>query len=576
MPLVINTNVSSLNSQRQLMKSGNDLDQAMERLSSGKRVNNAADDAAGLAIANRMTSQIRGLDQAIRNANDGVSLIQTAEGALDETTNILQRMRELSIQAANGIYSDADRSTLDAEVQQLKLELDRIAETTTFNGQPLLDGSLGDVTLQIGSEANETVDLTITAMDTDSLGGGSGSDVVGTEMGSAIAGAVALVDGTTASISINNQSVGDLSGETTMKGVLDAMNENISGVEVSAFVEIVASTDGDGVLRGGDHLDLTVITLDGETQDYDIGDTGSMNDLVAKINEVTGGTVNASLNDDGRLVLTSETAGAVTVAYTGDDVSSSGVAATTYRPTFAFEITDSSIEHVDVAIVASDAAAESAIGQAFGIQERTDSDLSSGVITGNTAIVEGDIVLNGVALSGMAATTGVASQAVDLAAMVNAKSDDHGIVATSTATGIVLNSVSGEEITIDLGATATFAATGLLETNNASTVGDAVSSIRIDTAADAQKALDIIDVALEEINDIRADLGAVNNRLDFTVSNLSNVVENTSASRSRIMDADFAAESANLSRAQVLQQASQAMLAQANARPQQVLQLLQG
>ena len=126
MPLYINTNVSSLNSQRQLVKSGMEMDQAMERLSSGKRVNNAADDAAGLAIANRQTSQIMGLGQAIRNANDGVSLIQTAEGALDETTNILQRMRELAIQSANGIYSDTDRATLDAEVQQLKSELDRI------------------------------------------------------------------------------------------------------------------------------------------------------------------------------------------------------------------------------------------------------------------------------------------------------------------------------------------------------------------------------------------------------------------------------------------------------------------
>jgi len=150
MPLVINTNVAALNSQRQLVKSGNDQSEAMERLSSGKRINTAADDAAGLAIANRQTSQIRGLNQAIRNANDGVSLIQTAEGALDETTNILQRMRELAIQSANGIYSDADRATLDAEVQQLKAELDRISETTSFNGQKVLDGTLGEVELQIG------------------------------------------------------------------------------------------------------------------------------------------------------------------------------------------------------------------------------------------------------------------------------------------------------------------------------------------------------------------------------------------------------------------------------------------
>src|SRR5690606_20151210 len=143
MALVINTNVASLNAQRQLMSSGNSLDRATERLSSGNRINSAKDDAAGLAIANRMTSQVRGLDQAIRNANDGVSLIQTAEGALSESTNILQRMRELSVQSANGIYTASDRKTLDAEVKQLVSELDRIAKTTSFNGQNLLDGKLG-------------------------------------------------------------------------------------------------------------------------------------------------------------------------------------------------------------------------------------------------------------------------------------------------------------------------------------------------------------------------------------------------------------------------------------------------
>ena len=143
MSLVINTNVASLNSQRQLMNSGGALDKATERLSSGQRINSAKDDAAGLAISNRMTSQVRGIDQAIRNANDGVSLIQTAEGALQETTNILQRMRELSIQSGNGIYTNADRKTLDAEVQQLIAELNRIALSTSFNGQKLLDGMKG-------------------------------------------------------------------------------------------------------------------------------------------------------------------------------------------------------------------------------------------------------------------------------------------------------------------------------------------------------------------------------------------------------------------------------------------------
>src|SRR5690554_4842792 len=155
MSLVINTNVASLNSQRQLMQSGNALDQATERLSSGQRINSAKDDAAGLAISNRMTSQVRGLDQAIRNANDGISMIQTAEGALQETTNILQRMRELSVQSANGIYTDGDRETLNAEVEQLREELNRIAAETSFNGQKLLDGALGQVDLQVGDQSRQ-------------------------------------------------------------------------------------------------------------------------------------------------------------------------------------------------------------------------------------------------------------------------------------------------------------------------------------------------------------------------------------------------------------------------------------
>ncbi|HSG61891.1 MAG TPA: flagellin, partial [Pseudomonadales bacterium] len=171
MPLIINTNISALNAQRQLVKSGDEMSQAMERLSSGKRINTAADDAAGMAISSRMTSSIRGLNQAVRNANDGISLIQTAGGALEESTNILQRMRELSIQSANGIYTDANRVSLNAEVEQLKQELTRIATTTSFNGLKVLDGTLGDIALQIGTEANETITLRVgSGFDAESLG----------------------------------------------------------------------------------------------------------------------------------------------------------------------------------------------------------------------------------------------------------------------------------------------------------------------------------------------------------------------------------------------------------------------
>ena len=184
MSMVINTNVASIGAQRHISVAVREQSEAMERLSSGKRINSARDDAAGLGISNRMTSQIRGLDQAVRNANDGISLIQTAEGALDQSTNVLQRMRELSIQSANGTYNDSEnRASLDAEFKQLLMEIDRIAETTKFNGQTLLDGEMKNVDLQIGADANQTVSFGIDDMGTKSLGMGSTStDMLGSAM----------------------------------------------------------------------------------------------------------------------------------------------------------------------------------------------------------------------------------------------------------------------------------------------------------------------------------------------------------------------------------------------------------
>jgi len=259
MALVINTNIASLNSQRQLMNSGNALDQATERLSSGNRINSAKDDAAGLAISNRMTSQIRGLDQAVRNANDGVSLIQTAEGALQEVTNILQRMRELAIQSANGIYSDEDRSTLNAESQQLKEELNRIAETTTFNGQKLLDGSLGKAALQVGSEANQTIEVSVGSFNPSRLGGSAG-DIVGESTGTtvAITALTALAGGD--ELVINDTAISALNGTTSLADALAVINADLDGkgAQASAQVEVEADNSGNGILRAGTDL-LTFI-----------------------------------------------------------------------------------------------------------------------------------------------------------------------------------------------------------------------------------------------------------------------------------------------------------------------------
>lgn len=274
MPLFINTNVSSINAQRQMVKAGAEMDKAMNRLSSGMRINSAKDDAAGLAISNRQTSQIRGLDQAVRNANDGVSLIQTAEGALGESTNILQRMRELAVQSSNGIYSDADRATLDAEVKQLTKELDRIAKATSFNGQNILDGSVKKVELQVGTEAGQTIDLKLQAVDAKTLGMGSlTSDLMGGEVAASFDSQISLTNG---DLLINGQSVikdTDFVGSTdTVEDLLNKINENVNGVTASMVVELNASNVGTGVADSAGTT-ITLTKLNGATSVFNVADT---------------------------------------------------------------------------------------------------------------------------------------------------------------------------------------------------------------------------------------------------------------------------------------------------------------
>jgi flagellin len=787
MPLVINTNVSSLNSQRQIMTSGKELDQAMERLSSGKRINSAGDDAAGLSIANRFTSQIRGLDQAVRNANDGISLIQTAEGALDESTNILQRMRELAIQSSNGIYSDVDRATLDAEVQQLVAELDRIAETTSFNGQKILDGTLGSVDLQIGAEANETVSFSIQEMNTSSLGlGATTSDLAG----GSLAASLTFDEG---DVLINGQGLGAFTSVTgatneSLQTLVDDINTSIDGVTASAFNIVEAASVGAGVLTGGNSFDITVhSTNEGPDVTFSIENTTSLEEMVEAINATTGNAVVAAISDDGKLTLSNTTGAAMTTL--DDSGTASGIANAVYQGSLALTSDDggditvtkgangtdqdlenlgfrqmaaagqvlseglSSVEQTtalnandltingvaiggtnatdghtlankvtninavtdqtgvtasivaeesfsadltatfatltgttamsaanltaldgtlttellingvdlatalfgnvtDTASVAAALNTETAntgvtasINSSGNLELLSDgpitlggteagaafSDFGAGFAVGTTAAAAGSalganggsLVINGIEITNLdmdtldnaiteinaaSATTGVTASLDDNGELqfsgtsaITLQAGNENGQATAQALGITFTSntvntgdnandtlsveariqlVSEDNAPLSLDLTANGAtATGLsdLNTDLSSTVtGSALSSISVATSAGAQASIDAIDNALETINSTRSELGAINNRLDFTVSNLANVSENASAAKSRIMDADFASETAALSRAQVLSQASQAMLAQANAAPQQVLQLLQG
>jgi flagellin len=577
MPLVINTNVASLNSQRQLMNSGNALDKATERLSSGQRVNSAKDDAAGLAISNRMTSQIRGLDQAIRNANDGVSLVQTAEGALQEVTNMLQRIRELSIQSANGIYSDTDRKTLDAEVQQLKKEMDRISETTSFNGQKLLDGTLGKTFLQVGSQANETMDVSIGSFSTYAMGGSSG-DIVGEPVATGLAALNALLAG---DLSVNGTAIKPIApAATTLNEALASINADLEGkgAEVASLVQVTASTAGSGVLRAPtETLELTLVDGDGLSQTYTITGTNSMKELVDKINAET--AIEANVDADGKLTLTAPGSTSITVDETATSGNPSGLTDATTNFSMVFNDTSAEMLGVKIELGATGAAAAPRV-LALGV----DVNDANGNLVGSDAtatsgmVAEGDLIINDVPIGKITAGATVADTAAEAIRVINLSSDATGVVAFANgAAGIALRAANGEEIAIKYGDTAVAAdivgITGLKERNDTAGVGS-VASIKIDTYDGAQRAISIVDKALEQVNATRADLGAVNNRLDFTMSNLANVSEKTSASRSRIIDADFAAETAALSRAQVLQQAAQAMLAQSNARPEQVLQLL--
>ena len=578
MPLVINTNIGSLNAQRNLVKSGLEMSTAMERLSSGLRINTAADDAAGLALTNRFTSQIRGLDQAVRNANDGISMISTAEGALQEATNILQRMRELAIQSSNGIYSDADRATLNAEVQQLKSELDRISETTSFNGQKLLDGSQNDIGLQVGADANQTIDFSIDSFNTSSLGG-SGGDLIGSQADIADLDLFTAADAAH-TLYVNDTAISDLSAGTTLQDALDIFNADLDGkgVSVSTLVELRATNVGDGFLADGESIDITVVDANGETQSYVLTDTSNMDELVAKINSETG--VQAQVSSDGKLILTGENVRSITVVDDSGSDGASGILAASNSATFSLVFNSENGDPIKVET----GAANATDLEALGINSQDDDGNVIGFAVdaagAGTDLEEGDLLINGVSIGAISFDTDAATTAAAAVKAINEKSSETGVVAyISTGAVIEYRSTDGADFSVEArGNDATLqtnilANTGLLSRNATEGAGS-VSGVDVSTVSGAQKAIGILAKALDQVNDQRADLGAITNRLDFTVSNLMNVSENLSASRSRILDADFAQETANLSRTQVLQQATSAMLAQANAAPQLVLSLL--
>ncbi|MBY5990722.1 flagellin [Ferrimonas balearica] len=460
MAVTVNTNVTSMTAQRNLNTSNSNLQQSMERLSSGLRINSAKDDAAGLQISNRLTSQVRGLDVAMRNANDGISIAQTAEGAMQESTNILQRMRDLSLQSANGSNSADDRAAMQKEITALQTELTRIAETTSFGGQSLLDGSYGSQSFQVGSNANETIGISLGDVSANAIGANT------------ISGAGTVFGTTTAT--------GGFAGVSANGNLI--VNGSNSKADISLTAGDTATTVADAINAAG-----TGVTAE-----------ASVSTTIA----------NLTADSDATLTVGSDTFSLADYAgstkYLAEDLAKAG-----YDATY---------------------------------------DSATDTITLNASDVDGVGVSGGTAGS------------VDFAGATVAGGADSEVNASITLT-------SGESFT--LGGTLQ----GEITSGAASTLDD-VASVDISSASGAQDAIAVIDAAIAGIDSQRADLGAVQNRLSHTINNLGNIQTNVADARSRIQDVDFAKETAEMTKQQVLQQSGSAMLAQANQIPQLALSLL--
>ena len=434
MSIVVNTNIGSLNAQRSLAESSRELSTAMERLSSGKKINSAADDAAGFAIAERMTAQIRGLNMATKNANDGLSMIATVENATNDVTDMLQRVRELAVQAANDTNSATDRGYLQKEVDSLLNEINRVASQTVYNGATVLDGTRTSQKIQVGTDSGQSISFSVASVDTDTLG---------------------------------------LTGSSAVKAV-----DTITYAALDTAIE--AATAGS---------DAVVLSFAGTTLTFAIEASG-------------------------------DTAGSISKTADADTVLA--------------DITN----HADYASATFTVAKDSSGNLAL------------------TAKTGGENAVRATSKVGAAA----AVNATQTTAGANAGATSDAFTAGSTPS--VIATTASDNIVTSAGAAQTPEAGA-----------DSVLGLSVLTAKDAEAALTKISAAIEQVAGERASLGAVSNRLEYTVSNLMNVAEYTTAARSRIEDADFAAESARLAKAQVLQQTGTAMLAQANASQQLALSL---
>ena len=525
MAQVINTNISSLNAQRNLNTSQSALATSLQRLSSGLRINSAKDDAAGLGISERMTTQIRGLNQAARNANDGISLAQTGEGALGEIDNNLQRIRELAVQSANATNSSSDRAALDAEVQQRHAEIDRVAAQTSFNNQKLLDGTFGTAAFQVGANVGETISVGLS-----------------TSMRSTAIGKTA-----------------DYVNTTTTYSTSTTLGQQGTGVSA------VATATGDGgVAFVANDLQITV----GSNAQVGVGASSDFSSGAGNAGR-TAGSAYAKVQAINAANVPNLTATADTT------VEFSFVAVTDTASEYSLTINSQAITTNNGGAISGDQLA-ALINQNSGGTGVTASFSSS---TGRMTLSAADGRNIQIAQTTSADNAGLGQGLTSATAGTNNTAND-ALVATTAAAGttVTVNAVG----TIRLTSTEAITIAGNAPAKAGYAVGSmalgasALNSVSVTSVANANVAISRVDSALTAVTSLRATFGSVQNRFDSVIANLTSAAENITAARSRIQDADFAQETANLTRAQILQQAGVAMLAQANALPNNVLTLLRG
>lgn len=648
MALTVNTNIASLNAQRTLGGSTNALTTSLERLASGSQINSAKDDAAGLQISNRLTNQINGLTVAVKNANNGVSIAQTAEGAMQESTNIMQRMRDLALTSANGSGSAAERTALQEEFTALSGELTRIADTTAFGSTKLFGGDMKNVSFQIGSNANETVSFGLSDVSAVGLRGSHSTAAVtgaNTELSANVVGNAIPTMATTVTDTDGVDAVAAVAGNVT--GLAIAWNETdpivIGGqtvdvstpptdnAEMLALLQAAATAAGGGytVTAGTNAGEYNIVATGNVT--VTVGGTEVANDGSDAVVATAGTLTDVSIASNSTSVMLGSTA--VDLTNVTDDASmltALQAAATTEGNGYSVVAGTNAGEYTITATgeasysATTDRVAGDGVAGAFTVNGQSvnvgASDDLNTVLSSISAATNGDVTgtfsangritlesVNGAAIKledvagnsgllgkfGLTAGTTQAKLGTDTSVTLNgteiklAKDSDMDSIVTAintASTGVSAKNDNGKlslssqhDFTVVDGAEGTgLAALGLTGQTGATAVTQetSVANLDITTEAGAQKAIQVLDGAMQQVDSERSKLGAVQNRFESTISNLQNIGENASAARGRITDTDYAAESANLAKNQIMQQAGTAMLAQANQLPQAVLSLL--